>query len=39
MQKFRPVWLTLEKELKIKDNPLNDPPPFLFYLSVVLGSS
>ena len=25
MQKFRFVWVTVEKELKIKDNPLNDP--------------
>ena len=29
MQKFRSVWVTVEKELKIKDNPLNDPPLFL----------
>ena len=39
MQKFRSVWLTVEKELKIKDNPWNDPLQFLFCLSLVLGSS
>ena len=39
MQKFRSVWLTVKKELKIKDYPLNYPPPFLCGLSLVLGSS
>ena len=29
MQQFRSAWLTVEKKLKIKDNPLNDPPLFL----------
>ena len=39
MQKFQSVWLTEKKELKSKDNQLNDLPPFLFCLSLVLGSS
>ena len=40
MQKFRSLWLTVEKELKIKDYPPNDPPLFLCGgLSLVLGSS
>lgn len=28
MQKFRSVWLTVEKGIKIKDYPLNESPPF-----------
>ena len=36
MRKFRSVCLTEEKELKSKDNPLNDQPPFLFCLFLVL---
>ena len=36
---FAPLWLTVEKELKIKDDPLNDPPPFLCGLSLALRSS
>ena len=32
------MWLTVKKELKIKDYPLNDPPPCLRGLSLVLGS-
>jgi len=39
MHKFPSVWLTVEKELKIKDYPLNNPPLFLCSLSLVLGSS
>ena len=39
MQKFRSVRLTVEKEIKIKDYPLNDPTPYLCGLSLVLGSS
>ena len=39
MQKFQSVRLTVEKELKIKDYPLNDPTPYLCGLSLVLGSS
>ena len=38
MQKFLFVWLTVEKELKIEDNPLNDPQPFLCGLYIALGS-
>ena len=36
---FAPLWLTVEKELNIKDYPLNDPPPFLCGFSLALGSS
>ena len=39
MQKFGSVWLTVEKELKINEYPLNGPPLLLFCLSLVLGSS
>ena len=39
MQKFLSVWLTVEKELKIEDNPLNGPQPFLCGLYLALGSS
>ena len=39
MQKSWSVRLTEEKESKSKGNPLNDLPPFLFCLSLVLGSS
>ena len=28
MHKFRSVWLTVEKGIKIKDYPLNESPPF-----------
>ena len=38
MHKFQSVWLTEEKELGSKDSPLNNLPPFLFWLSLVLGS-
>ena len=34
--KFRSVCLTDEKELRSKDNPLNDQPPFLFCLFLAL---
>ena len=36
MRKFRSVCLTEEEELRSKDNPLNDQPPFLFCLFLVL---
>ena len=36
---FGPCGYRVEKELKIKGYPLNEPPPFLFSLSLVLGSS
>ena len=39
MQKFLSVWLTIEKELKMNNYPLNNLPPFLSGLSLVLGSS
>ena len=39
MQKFLSVWLTIEKELKMKNYSLNNLPPFLSGLSLVLGSS
>ena len=39
IQKFQSVWLTVEEELKIKDYPLNDPPPVLCVLSLIPGSS
>ena len=34
MQNFLSVRLTVEKESKIKHSPLNDPPPFLYGLSL-----
>ena len=39
MEKFLSVWLTIEKELKMNNYPLNNLPPFLSGLSLVLGSS
>ena len=39
MQKFLSVWLTIENELKMNNYPLNNLPPFLSGLSLVLGSS
>ena len=38
MQKFRSLWLTEEKDW-LTEIPLNEPPPFLFALSLVLWFS